>query len=67
VDVDVLESLTGTGYPDGETSFKQVKKAFRLADPSFCDIVEAAPALDNTGTTVEKTSDLLKFMASEIS
>ena len=67
VDVDVLESLTGTGYPDGETSVKQVKKVFRLADPSFCDLVEAAPALDNTGTTVEKTSDLLKFMASEIS
>ncbi|MFB6147789.1 MAG: arginase family protein [Candidatus Nanohaloarchaea archaeon] len=56
VDIDVLEKelAPGTGYPDGELSMEQVEEVIDTVEPSFADLVEVAPPLDQDGKTVEK-------------
>jgi len=67
VDIDVLEGLEGTGYPDhGELEMGEVKDVIEAVKPDFADLVEVAPPFDQ-GETVEKSREIISQLEESLS
>ncbi len=64
IDIDVLtqELAPGTGYPDGELSLDEAKKAIETVKPDHADLVEVAPPFDKEEKTVENARKLLETL-----
>lgn len=62
VDIDVLsqEEAPGTGYPDGELELEKVLEIIEEVNPSFADLVEVAPPLDEDRKTVRNARQILE-------
>jgi agmatinase len=66
VDIDALEGLDGTGYPDGKLGMDQVKEVIESVQPVSADLVEVAPSLDFDRKTVSAGSDLVRHLATNL-
>ncbi len=67
VDIDALEGIKGTGYPDGELSIDDVKEVIETVRPNYADLVEVAPPLDRDGKTAENAREILENLSNQLS
>lgn len=63
IDIDVLEEVEGTCYPDGELNIEDLMELLEAVSPISGDLVEVAPSLDHEGITVQAGRGLVAELA----